>query len=61
MIAVTLSALAGFIVVEHGAAEPILPLRLFANRIFVVSCAIGFIVGLSMFGSVTLCRSTCRW
>jgi len=53
MLAVAVSALAGFIVVEHRAAEPILPLRLFGNRIFVVSCAIGFIVGLAMFGSVT--------
>ena len=53
MLAVAVSALAGFIVVEHRAAEPILPLRLFGNRIFVVSCAIGLIVGLAMFGSVT--------
>ena len=33
MLAVAVSALAGFIVVEHWAAEPILPLRLFGNRI----------------------------
>jgi EmrB/QacA subfamily drug resistance transporter len=49
----TLAALAGFIAAEHVAAEPILPLRLFANRVFTISCAIAFIVGLALFGSVT--------
>jgi EmrB/QacA subfamily drug resistance transporter len=49
----TLAALAGFIAVEHAATEPILPLRLFANRVFAISCAIGFIIGFALFGSVT--------
>jgi EmrB/QacA subfamily drug resistance transporter len=53
MLAASLVALAGFVVVERSAAEPILPLRLFGNRIFAVSCAVGFVVGLAMFGSVT--------
>lgn len=53
LIALSLVALAAFVVVEHRAAEPILPLALFRNRIFVVSCAVGFIVGLALFGSVT--------
>ena len=35
------------------ATEPILPLELFRNRIFVVTSAIGFIVGLALFGAVT--------
>jgi EmrB/QacA subfamily drug resistance transporter len=39
--------------VEARAAEPILPLELFRNRIFVVTSAIGFIVGLALFGAVT--------
>jgi EmrB/QacA subfamily drug resistance transporter len=52
-IAVCIAAFAGFLVVEHRATEPILPLPLFANRTFVVACAVGFIVGLAMFGSVT--------
>ena len=39
--------------VERRAAEPILPLALFRNRIFSVTSAIGFIVGLALFGSVT--------
>jgi EmrB/QacA subfamily drug resistance transporter len=39
--------------VERRAAEPILPLELFRNRAFVVTSAVGFIVGLALFGSVT--------
>ena len=53
LIAAALFGLVGFIFVEHRATEPILPLSLFRNRIFVVACAVGFIVGLAMFGSVT--------
>jgi len=51
--AVTLAALAGFIAVEQRVADPMLPLRLFGNRVFAISCAVGFIVGLALFGSVT--------
>jgi predicted MFS family arabinose efflux permease len=39
--------------VERRAAEPILPLELFHNPIFVVTSAIGFIVGLALFGAIT--------
>jgi EmrB/QacA subfamily drug resistance transporter len=53
LLALALFGLAGFILVEQRAAEPILPLSLFGNRNFVVSCSVGFIVGLAMFGSVT--------
>lgn len=45
--------LAGFVLVERRAAEPILPLELFRNRVFSVTSAIGFIVGLALFGAVT--------
>jgi EmrB/QacA subfamily drug resistance transporter len=51
--AAALLGLIGFIIIERGATEPILPLLLFRNRVFVVCCAVGFIVGLAMFGSVT--------
>ena len=53
LIATSVVGLAAFLIVEHRAAEPILPLALFRNRIFTVSCAVGFIVGLALFGSVT--------
>ena len=51
--ALTLLSLAAFIAAERRAKQPILPLHLFTNRVFLVSCSVGFIVGLAMFGSVT--------
>ena len=42
-----------FVFAEARAAEPILPLELFRNRIFRVTSAVGFIVGLALFGAVT--------
>jgi len=40
-----------FIHYEKKAAEPVLSLELFKNRIFTVSNLVGFLVGLGMFGS----------
>ena len=34
--------------------DPLLPLSLFRNRAFVLAAAIGFIVGMALFGSITL-------
>jgi EmrB/QacA subfamily drug resistance transporter len=45
--------LAGWYVTERQAAEPVLPLRLFSNRIFSVSAAIGFAAGFAMFGALS--------
>ena len=45
--------LVAFVLVERKAAEPIVPLQLFRNRVFTVTSAIGFIVGLALFGAVT--------
>jgi len=42
-----------FVVVEQRAAEPVLPLRLFRDRVFTVAGAIGLIIGFSLFGAVT--------
>jgi EmrB/QacA subfamily drug resistance transporter len=53
VIAVVLVALALFIVTERRAREPILPLRLFTQRTFVITSAVGLIVGFALFGSVT--------
>jgi EmrB/QacA subfamily drug resistance transporter len=44
--------LAAFVTVERRAAEPVLPLHLFRNRVFAVSTATMFIVGLAMFGGI---------
>jgi EmrB/QacA subfamily drug resistance transporter len=42
-----------FPLVETRAAEPIVPMALFRNRTFVVTSAVGFIIGLALFGAVT--------
>lgn len=42
-----------FVFAERRAAEPILPLSLFSNRVFAVASAIGFVVGFGLFGAVT--------
>jgi EmrB/QacA subfamily drug resistance transporter len=45
--------LAAFVFAEGRVAEPILPLELFRNRVFSVTSAVGFIVGLALFGAIT--------
>lgn len=45
--------LAAFVVVELRAAEPILPMRLFRSRVFADCCALSFVVGFTMMGSMT--------
>jgi EmrB/QacA subfamily drug resistance transporter len=47
-------SLAALLYVEATVAEPLLPLSLFANRAFVIATSIGFIVGMALFGSITL-------
>jgi EmrB/QacA subfamily drug resistance transporter len=42
-----------FLAAERHAAEPVIPLSLFRNRIFAVASAVGFIVGFAFFGAVT--------
>ncbi|HEY3142200.1 MAG TPA: MDR family MFS transporter [Acidimicrobiales bacterium] len=42
-----------FIRAEGGASEPVLPLRLFRNPVFSVACAIAFVAGIAMYGSIT--------
>src|SRR2546427_2049286 len=46
-------SLVAFAFVESRASEPILPLALFRNRVFTVTSAVGFIIGLALFGAVT--------
>ena len=41
-----------FVLAESRASEPIMPLALFRNRVFVAASAIGFAVGLSLFGAI---------
>lgn len=55
--AITLLAvlsLAAFLYVESRVPDPLLPLSLFTERAFVLATSIGFIVGMALFGSITL-------
>ncbi|WP_067566447.1 MDR family MFS transporter [Nocardia acidivorans] len=52
MIVALVLAVAAFIMVESRAQEPMLPLWLFRNRTFVLTSAIGLIVGLVMFAAL---------
>ncbi len=45
--------LVAFVRIERRAAEPILPLGLFRDRVFRTASAISFVAGLAMFGTVT--------
>jgi EmrB/QacA subfamily drug resistance transporter len=47
------AALGLFMAVERRAGEPVLPPRLFGNRVFAVTSAVGFVVGFALFGSLT--------
>jgi EmrB/QacA subfamily drug resistance transporter len=42
-----------FLWAERRAAEPVIPLKLFGNRVFTSASAIGFVVGFAMFGALT--------
>lgn len=53
LFAASFAALAIFVWVELHAAEPILPIRLFASPVFTVCCILGFIVGFAMLGALT--------
>ena len=46
-------SLVAFLLVESRVPEPILPLALFRNRVFAVTSAVGFIIGLALFGAIT--------
>ena len=51
--AIAICALALFWRTERRAAEPILPLELFANPVFRITSAVGLVVGFALFGSLT--------
>jgi len=47
------AALVAFVMVERRVAEPIVPLRLFANRMVLAASLTGFLSGMAMFGAVS--------
>jgi EmrB/QacA subfamily drug resistance transporter len=50
---VSVAALLGFVAVERRAAEPVMPLPFFRNKVFVVTSLVGLVVGFSLFGALT--------
>ena len=53
LVALAVTSLVAFILVERRSPEPVLPLRLFAQRSFTITSVVGFVVGFALFGSVT--------
>jgi EmrB/QacA subfamily drug resistance transporter len=53
LIGVSVLALVLFAFAERKATEPVLPLHLFRQQTFVITSAVGLIVGFALFGSVT--------
>jgi EmrB/QacA subfamily drug resistance transporter len=53
LIAIAVVALVATVFVERRAAEPILSPQLFGVRDFAVSLALGFLVGIALYGSIT--------
>jgi predicted MFS family arabinose efflux permease len=52
-LAVAALALIAFVLVERRVPEPIVPLRLFSNRIVVAAVVTGFLAGMAMFGAIS--------
>jgi EmrB/QacA subfamily drug resistance transporter len=50
---VSVLAIVAFVFAERRAREPMLPMRLFANPVFVVSSAVALVVGFAMLGAMT--------
>ena len=48
-----LVATAVFVLVERRAQEPIIPMKLFRNKVFSVASMIGFVIGFAMYGGLT--------
>jgi EmrB/QacA subfamily drug resistance transporter len=52
-LALAVAALVAFLAVERRAAEPIVPLRLLANRMVLAAALTGFLAGMAMFGAIS--------
>ncbi|MEE4023900.1 DHA2 family efflux MFS transporter permease subunit [Gordonia sp. PKS22-38] len=51
--ALSVLAAVAFIVQERRAPEPVMPVRLLTDRVFVIAASVGFVVGFAMFGAIT--------
>ncbi len=50
---IAVAGILAFLWSQTRAKEPILPLRLFRNRVFAITSAIGFVIGFALFGALT--------
>ncbi|HUP44429.1 MAG TPA: MDR family MFS transporter [Thermoanaerobaculia bacterium] len=50
---VVMALLAWFLRIERRAAEPVIPLELFRNRLVALAMIIGFLAGVAMFGAIS--------
>jgi EmrB/QacA subfamily drug resistance transporter len=55
--AASVAGAVGFVIAESRAAEPMLPLRLFADPVFAVTQVLAFVVGFAMLGAITFLPS----
>lgn len=53
LVALSVASMLAFVWIEARAKEPILPLSLFRLNVFWVTCVIGFVTGVSLFGAIT--------
>jgi len=53
LLAIAAIALPAFLAVERRVPEPIVPLRLFGNRVVLAAAATGFLSGMAMFGAIS--------
>jgi len=53
LLAFSSAALATFVLAESRAADPIMPLSMFQNRVFVVASLVTFLTGMGMFGTLS--------
>ncbi len=51
--AIALISVGGFVFAERRAAEPVLPLKLFKNQVFVTAGIVALLLGFAMFGTIT--------
>lgn len=52
IVGAVIALLVSFVFIERKAVDPILDFRFFKNRVFAVSNALGFLLGLGMFGAI---------
>lgn len=51
--ALSVLAAIAFLFQERRAPEPVMPVRLLTDRVFVIASSVGFVVGFAMFGAIT--------